>query len=99
MSVTSVSRWSGGYSDAAVARVKNARSILTKLGAESVRLSQIHTGPHAGQWLTSVSYPDWATLGKAQQALASDATYQKILADAGAAGPLVDRTIIVSIDL
>jgi len=49
--------------------------------------------------VTAVTYPDWETLGKAQQALASDATYQKVLADAGAVGPLADRAIIVGIDL
>jgi hypothetical protein len=99
MSVTSLSRWNGGNRDTAVANVKKAKPVLEKLGAGSVRLGQIHTGPHAGQWVTAVTYPDWETLGKAQQALASDATYQKVLADAGAVGPLADRAIIVGIDL
>ena len=97
MSVTSLSRWSGGNRDLVIANVNKAKPIVEKEGAEAIRVGQIHTGPYAGQWMTAVAYPDWATLGKAQQALASNATYQKILADGGL--HLEGRTIIAGIDL
>ena len=81
MAVTQLTRWSGGNRDAVVALGKQAKAIFAKLGGE-YRAGQIHTGPHAGQWLTSVRYPDWETYGKAQRALVSDTAAQKLMADA-----------------
>jgi hypothetical protein len=98
MAVTQLTRWSGGNRDALVPLGKQAKAIQEKLGGE-FRLGQIHTGPHAGQWLTSVRYPDWETYGKAQQALASDTAFQKLMADALATAQVADRAVIVGIDI
>ena len=99
MAVVTFVRYSGGKRDAVVAAAKQGKAFLEKAGAEWVRLSLIHTGPHAGQWLISIRYPDWATYGKAQQALAGNAAYQKFLADNTAMVQLQERTIVVGIDL
>jgi hypothetical protein len=81
MSVTSLTRYNGGKRDAMVALAKKAKPIHQKSGAELLRLGQIHTGPHAGQWVVSVRYPDWEAYGKARQALAGDTAYQKLTAE------------------
>jgi hypothetical protein len=99
MAVVTFVRYSGGKWDAVINAVKQGKTFLEKAGAEWVRLSQIHTGPHAGQWLVSIRYPDWATYGKAQQALTSNAAYQKFLADNVAMVQLQERTIVVGIDV
>jgi hypothetical protein len=98
MAVTQLTRWTGGNRDAVVALGKQGKALAAKVGGE-YRVGQIHTGPHAGQWLTSVRYPDWETYGKAQQAMASDAAFQKLMADALATAQVADRAVIVGIDL
>jgi hypothetical protein len=99
MAITIINRWNGGSRDAIVPIAKRAKAALEKAGAESFQMSQIHTGPHAGQWVTATRYSDWETYGKTTQALASNAAYQKILADVGAKAQLADRMIIVGVDL
>ena len=99
MAVVSHTRWSGGNRDAIVAAAKKAKTIHEKAGAEFLRLGQIQTGPHAGQWLVTVRHTDWETYGKAMQTLAGNAAWQKLLAEVGAMSQLIDRTVVVSIDL
>jgi len=99
MSVTQLTRYNGGTRDAIVAAAKKSKTIHEKAGAEAFRLGQIHTGPHAGQWVVSTRYPDWETYGKARQALASNTAFQKLMAEVEAMSQTVDRTIIVGVDL
>jgi len=53
---------------------------------------QIHTGEHAGQWLVSIIYPDWATYGKATQSLAEDAEHTKLRDKFAESARMEDRT-------
>jgi hypothetical protein len=99
LAIVAFSRYSGGKRDAIVPLAKQSKGFYEKVGAEWFRLSQIHTGPHAGQWLVSIRWPDWATYGNGQQALAGDVEHQKLLAEVGALIQLQDRTIVVSVDL
>jgi hypothetical protein len=98
MAVTQLTRWTGGNRDAVVAAAKKAKPSIEKLGGE-FRLGQIHTGPYSGQWVTSQRFPDWETYGKAQQAMASDAAFQRMLAEVMATNPMTSRTVIAGIDL
>jgi hypothetical protein len=97
MYIASLSRWSGKR-ETVVANAKKAKAIIEKSGG-NVRLSQIHTGPNAGQFMAAVRYPDWQTYGKAQMALAEDATYQKIMTDALTVTPMEDRAIVIGVDV
>ena len=99
MAVVVFVRYSGGKRDALVPLAKKSKVIHEKAGAEWFRISQIYTGPHAGQWLLSVRWPDWATYGKGVQALAGDAALQKLIAEVATMTKLEDRTIVVSVDL
>jgi hypothetical protein len=99
MAITILIRRNGGEREAMVALAKKAKAIFEKVGAEWVRLNQFHTGPHTGQWLVAIRYPDWTTYGKASEALASDAAFQKFLEEVGAISELVERTVLVSTDL
>ncbi len=98
MAVAVVNRWSGGDREKFIANAKKAKPMFEKLGAE-VRVGQIFTGPHAGQWVTTARFADWESYGKAGQVVTSDPTYQKLLAEMAATFKLEDRTIIAGIDL
>ena len=99
MAITVLTRFSGGNRDAMIALAKQAKPIVEQAGAEFFRLSQIYTGQWAGQLAVASRYPDWATYGQAQQALAGNAAYQALLAEANAISHLEGRTILTSIDL
>jgi hypothetical protein len=98
MAVTVVNRFSGGDREKFLATVKKGNPMFEKLGAD-VRVGQIFTGPHAGQWMVTARYADWESFGKAGQVLSSDPTYQKMAAEMMATFKLEDRTIIAAIDL
>jgi hypothetical protein len=98
MAVVSLSRWSGGNREKFIASAKKAKPILEKLGAE-VRVGQISTGPHTGQWMATARFADWESYGKAVQGLTSDPAYLKMVEEMAATFKLEDRTIITSIDL
>jgi hypothetical protein len=97
MLVGTLSRWSGD-DKTIVANAKKAKALIEKPGG-TVRLSRIHTGLHAGQFMAAVRYPDWESSGKAQVALAAEPVFQKIMADALTATPRHDSAIVVGIDI
>ena len=99
MAVVTFSRYSGGNRDALIPLGKQSKAFHEKAGAEWLRVSLIHTGPHAGQWLVSIRWPDWAAYGKGQQTLAGDAAFQKVMAEVGKLVQLQDRMVVVSVDL
>jgi len=61
-----------------------------------MRVSQVFTGPYAGQFLAAARFPDRETCGKATS---TDAEYQSILAEVHQVGELHGRSIVVSLDL
>ena len=98
MTVTSVARWNVESHEEILAVAKKVKPIHAKYGGEA-RIEHIHTGPHAGQWLISISYPDWETYGKATQALANDAEHTKLRGQMTGMSHMDDRTILVGHDL
>ena len=94
MTVSILSRWTAKQED--VLRIgRRAKSIYEKHGAE-MRVSQVFTGPYAGQFLAAARFPDRETCGKATS---TDAEYQSILAEEHQVGELHCRSIVVSLDL
>ena len=77
MAVVTFSRYSGGNRDALIPLGKQSKAFHEKAGAEWLRVSLIHTGPHAGQWLVSIRWPDWAAYGKGQQTLQVTQRFRK----------------------
>jgi len=94
MTVSILSRWTAKQED--VLRIgRRAKSIYEKHGAE-MRVSQVFTGPYAGQFLAAARFPDRETCGKATS---TDAEYQSILAEVHQVGELHGRSIVVSLEL
>lgn len=59
-------------------------------------MSLCHTGPHTGQIYLLVTYPDWTTYGRAQQAIAADAEIQRLSAEVPKVAEFLERTIFVA---
>jgi hypothetical protein len=98
MTITSVARWNAKSREDILKAAKKVKPIHVKYGGE-FRLEQIHTGPHSGQWLVSIVYPDWETYGKATQALANDAEHTKLRSKFAETSRMEDRTILVGYDV
>jgi hypothetical protein len=98
MAIVSVSRWEGPAEQAApIAR--QVAAVLKGHGATSVRFGPCYAGADAGKFYVAITYPDWAAFGRAQQALASDAQYQRLYAEALKIGKLHDRSLIMAEEL
>ena len=99
MSVTTLVRYKGGKPEEMVSIGKTAKPILEKHGAEYVRLGRFHTGNYAGEWLAVIRYPNWAAYGKAQEGMATDQEYQKVLAHLLSLVEMTGREVIVGYDI
>lgn len=99
MTVTQFTRFSGGKPDAMVAVARKAKAMQEKAGAEMFRVSRFHTGPWAGQWLVVGRYPDWATYGRAMQALTADPAWHAIMTEVTTIAKLEGRTLLTGVDL
>jgi hypothetical protein len=75
------------------------RDCWMRHGALSVAANLIHTGPQTGYVAVIIQFPDWETYGKATAGMAVDGDYQRLFAEASKAGELVDRTILVELDV
>src|SRR6266705_168386 len=98
MSITVVSRWKGKLEDA-LPIAKEIVPLFKNQGALSLRLGYCHSGEFTGQVYAAIIFPDWATYGRAMQALSEDAQYQRIFAEALKIADLQDRSVIVTQDL
>jgi hypothetical protein len=58
-----------------------------------------HSGAYTGQISVVAMFPDWATYGRAMQALSEDAQSQRMLAEALKIAELQDRSLIVTQEL
>jgi hypothetical protein len=99
MSVTTLTRWKGGKPDDMIKAAKQAKLHTEKHGAEMFRVSRFHTGRWVGQWLVATRFANWTAYAKAQDSLANDAEYQKLLAHVGSMAEMNGRTITVGVDL
>ena len=99
MAVAQMTRFSGGSAEEMIATAKKSKALWMKHGAETVLFSRIHTGMWTGQWLFTARCADWAAFGKAQEGLAKDPEFQKLLTQAMSMAKLEARTVLVGIDI
>ena len=102
MSITQLPRFKakgGGKPEDIIKSAKQAKVHWEKHGAEFVAFSRFHTGPWTGEWLFVVRFPEWAAYGKAQEATAKDAAFQKMLAHVLTTSDMMGRTILTGVDL
>jgi len=97
MAIVAVSRWKGNLQDISLA--KEIAPVLKRAGAVSVRLGNCHAGAYAGQIFGVITYADWEAYGKAMQALAGDAEYQRIYGELTKTFELQERFVSVIEDL
>jgi hypothetical protein len=98
MTLTSVTRFSGGNRDSFLVTAKKAKEIFQRAGGD-FRLGQIYSGPHIGNWVALLSFPDWGAYGAAMKSLSIDPEYQKMMAEVGSISQAVDRTFIMGVDV
>jgi hypothetical protein len=99
MAIVVVSRWKGNYAQV-LPIARQAAAILKRHGASSARIGPCHSGPDAGQIYTAVTYPDWASYGRAQQeSQAADSEFQRIYTEFAKILELQDRSVIVAEEL
>jgi hypothetical protein len=98
MAIVNVTRWKGNNAQAALI-AKEAAGILKQHGAAAVRMSTCYSGPHAGQLFIAIVFADWETFGRVQQALAADASFQRLYAEAMKHVELQERSVFVTEDL
>jgi len=99
MYITQFTRWKGGTPEAMTKAAKQAKVHYEKHGAEFFRMSRFYTGAWAGEWLVVSRFANWEAYGKAQDALAKDAEFQKLLAHVMGLAEMTGRSIAVGVDL
>jgi hypothetical protein len=62
-------------------------------------MSRFHTGLWAGEWLVVTRYASWEAYGKAQEGLAKDPAFAKLMANTSNIAQLMGRNITVGVDL
>jgi hypothetical protein len=95
MAIVSVSRWKAS-AEKALPLARQVAPILKAHGAAAVRFGPCYAGPDAGCVYVAITFPDWASFGRAQQALSADAEWQRLYAEALKIGELQDRSLIVA---
>jgi uncharacterized protein (DUF1330 family) len=99
MAITQMTRFKSDKTAEMVKNAKQAKAIFEKHGAEFLRISRFHTGIWAGEWLVVSRYASWEVYGKAQESLAKDPAYAKLLAHTATIAQLMGRNITVGVDL
>lgn len=99
MSIAQFTRFKSDKPEEIVKAARQAKALFEKHGAEFLRLSRFHTGTWAGEWLVVSRYSSWSAYGKAQEGLAKDAEFQKLLAHVQSFAELTGRNITVGVDL
>ena len=99
MAITQMTRFKSDNAGEMIKNAKNAKTIFEKHSAEFLRLSRFHTGMWAGEWLVVTRYASWEVYGKAQEGLAKDPAFAKLLANTATIAQLMGRNITVGVDL
>ena len=99
MWITQLTRFKSDKAEEMIKTAKEAKTIFEKNGAEFLRLSRFHTGAWAGEWLVVTRYPSWEAYGKAQEAVAKDEAFTKLMARTTTFAQLTGRNITVGVDL
>jgi hypothetical protein len=99
MFITQLTRWKCGNAEEIAKAAKQAKVIFGKHGAEWLRLSRFHSGPYAGEWLVATRYSGWGAYGKAQEALAKDADFAKLMAHMNGIAEMTGRSVTTGMDI
>ena len=99
MAITQFTRFKSDKAEEMVKNAKQAKTLFEKHGAEFLRMSRFHTGMWAGEWLVVSRYASWEAYGKAQEGLAKDPAYAKLIANTATIAQLTGRNITVGVDL
>ena len=97
--ITQFTRFKSDKSEEMVQTAKAAKTIFERHGAEFLRISRFHTGAWAGEWLIVTRYASWEVYGKAQEAVAKDPAFAKLMAHTATIAQLTGRNIAVGVDL
>jgi len=98
MSILVVTRWTGALQDV-VRNAGKAKALQLKHGAEDFRVSQIYTGPNAGQWIVTARWKSLEAWGAAQPKLMADPKFAAVMKEAQRDGQLLEREILMSVDV
>ncbi len=74
---------------------KEAAAVWKKHGAVSLRIGSFYTGAYAGQNVVVITFPDWATYGRAMQAVSDDADYKRIIGEIDKTSQMQERLLTV----
>jgi hypothetical protein len=97
MWITQLTRFKSNHPEQMVNAYKTGKMLFEKHGAEWLRLSRFHSGPFTGEWLAISRYADWAAYGKAQEGLANDPDYAKMLAHMQSFAEMTARSVTVGV--
>jgi len=98
MTITTMTRWRGGEPGAMADAVRKAKRIAEKYDTE-VQFGRIHTGSLTGDWLAVMRSADWAAYAKWQDAQVADAEWQALLAHVRGMAQVIERNVVVGVDL
>ncbi len=99
MSVMQITRFKGADANELIKAAREAKVFWEKAGADFVGFSRIHAGEGTGDWLFAVRFSNWTALGRAQDTVAQDAEFQKLLARVLSFSQIVGRITTVGADL
>jgi hypothetical protein len=99
MSITQLTRFKSDKVEEMIKASKQAKTIFEKHGAEFLRLNRFHAGLWPGEWLVVTRYASWEVYGNAQEGIAKDPAYAKLMADMVGVAELTGRNLAVGIDL
>jgi hypothetical protein len=98
MAIISVSRWKGNY-EQGLPIARQLAGIQKRHGATSVQVGTCYSGPDTGQLYAAVTFSDWATFGRFQQAVAADTEFQRLMTEGLKVVELLERSVIVAEEL
>jgi|SRR6516162_10281456 hypothetical protein len=97
--VVEITHFKGGDPEKMIEAARYAVPRWKGLGAEYAQPFRVHSGPDAGQWVFVVRFPSWSVYGQAREAIATDAEFQRRLAELLTQCELVSRVVNVGVDL
>jgi hypothetical protein len=96
MAINIVVRRKGDYQDTRLIPLrKEGIALLKKHGATSHKFGFYHSGPHAGQILVMVAYPDMATHERAMKSTSTDADWTRVAGEIEKIAPLQEIYLTV----
>lgn len=98
MAIRNVNRWTGNLA-ASMPIAREAATNVKQLGRVSGRMGNCYSGAHVGQAYTAITFTDWVSFARAQQALAADGNFQGVYARALKVVELQEPPLLVTENL